>query len=970
MDGEGSVVAWAWDLGDGTTSVQQHPSHTYSVEGTYTVTLTATDDEGLSGSSSATFTVPIPNVPPTAAFTSDCFGYSCDFTDTSTDSDGTLVAWSWDFGDGNVATGQNPSHTYAVAGTYTVTLTATDDDGDTATTTGTVSAAEPNLPPVAGFTYECTALTCSFTDTSSDPDGTITTYMWRMGDGLSTNAQNPTYTYGSPGTYTVTHWVYDNGASSDTVSAAVTVFAPGEAPTASFTVDCTDLTCTFMDTSTDEQGSVVAWAWDFGDGAASTDQHPTHTFAGAGTFTVRLTATDDVGATDDFTRSVIVPSGNQPPTAAFTSSCSDLTCSFTDTSADGDGAVVSWAWDFGDGSTSTDQHPTHSYSGTGSYTVTLTSTDDGGATDAVTASVSVVAPNAPPVAGFTYQCTDLACTFTDTSTDSDGTITIHQWNMGDGVGTNAVNPSHTYGASGTYTVTHWVYDNGGAGDTVSTAVTVFAPGEAPTASFSVSCAGLTCDFTDASTDDQGSVVSWSWDFGDGTSSSAQHPSHAYAADGTYTVTLTATDDVGASDAFSRAVIVPSGNQPPAASFVSSCTDLTCGFTDTSADGDGTMVSWSWDFGDGTTATDQHPTHVYGVAGSYTVTLTATDDGGASDVATGTVVVTEPNAPPVAGFTYVCSGLSCTFTDTSTDSDGTITIYQWNMGDGVGTNARNPSHTYAAPGTYTVTHWVYDNGAASDTVSQAVTVGEAPVASFTPTCTGLTCDFTDTSTDGDGSVVFWSWDFGDGVTSFAQNPTHTYTAAGSYTVTLNVQDNDGAGATATQTVTVSAPPPNQAPTAAFTSSCTELACGFADGSSDSDGTIVSWSWDFGDGAASTASNPSHTYGAAGTYTVTLTVTDDDGATNESSQALTVSAPPAQITLSAVGYKVRGRHQADLTWSGATSANVDVYRNGVIVLTTANDGAQTDAIGTRGSATYTYRICEAGTSTCSPVVTVSF
>jgi serine protease len=138
--------------------------------------------------------------------------------------------------------------------------------------------------------------------------------------------------------------------------------------------------------------------------------------------------------------------------------------------------------------------------------------------------------------------------------------------------------------------------------------------------------------------------------------------------------------------------------------------------------------------------------------------------------------------------------------------------------------------------------------------------------------------------------------------------------------------------------------------------------------------VGWSWAFGDGATSSSQNPSHSFGAAGTYTVTLTVTDNDGATDATSQEVTVTAPevgePGDITLSASGYKVRGRKHADLTWSGATSTNVDVYRDGSLVATVANTGAWTHNANEVGGGSHTYRVCEAGTSTCSNDVTVSY
>lgn len=167
--------------------------------------------------------------------------------------------------------------------------------------------------------------------------------------------------------------------------------------------------------------------------------------------------------------------------------------------------------------------------------------------------------------------------------------------------------------------------------------------------------------------------------------------------------------------------------------------------------------------------------------------------------------------------------------------------------------------------------------------------------------------------------------------------------------------------------------NSPPTASFTFSCTDLSCDFdGSGSSDSDGTIASYAWDFGDGNTATGVTASHTYGADGTYTVTLTVTDDGGATDSSSQDVAVSSggTGSPISLTATGYKVKGRHHIDLEWSGATSTSVDIHRNGSLLVTTANDGFHTDATNNRGGATYTYQVCEAGTSTCSDTVTVTF
>ena len=165
-----------------------------------------------------------------------------------------------------------------------------------------------------------------------------------------------------------------------------------------------------------------------------------------------------------------------------------------------------------------------------------------------------------------------------------------------------------------------------------------------------------------------------------------------------------------------------------------------------------------------------------------------------------------------------------------------------------------------------------------------------------------------------------------------------------------------------------PPPNQPPNASFTFSCTDLSCSYdGSGSSDSDGTIASYAWNFGDGTNGSGATPSHTYGTGGTYTVTLTVTDDDDATGTSSQSVGVTAPGGSIALNVSTSKVRGVNYANLSWNGAGGA-VDVYGNGAIIATVSGT-TYTDTIG-RGSGTRTYRVCTAGTSTCSSSVTVSY
>lgn len=246
-----------------------------------------------------------------------------------------------------------------------------------------------NQSPLAGFDFECDNLSCRFTDTSSDGDGSVTGRSWRFGDGGSSEQADPAHGYASAGTYTVILTVTDDDGATDASSAQVTVTAPApepdpnEPPEADFEVHCQDLACTFTDRSEDPDGSVVSRVWDFGDGAGSSEPNPVHSYGAPGRYTVTLTVRDDDGAEDSGSREAEpkAPQPNKPPDADFEVHCSGLACTFIDKSKDDDGTIQSWQWSFGDGATSTERNPLHLYAGSGHYDVFVMVTDDDGATD-------------------------------------------------------------------------------------------------------------------------------------------------------------------------------------------------------------------------------------------------------------------------------------------------------------------------------------------------------------------------------------------------------------------------------------------------------------------------------------------------------------------------------------------------------------------------------------------------------------
>ncbi len=331
------------------------------------------------------------------------------------------------------------------------------------------------------------------------------------------------------------------------------------------------------------------------------------------------------------------------------------------------------------------------------------------------------------------------------SMDPDGTIQTYLWNFGDGSPTsNQPNPTHTYAAAGTFTVTLTVTDNQGAtdSDTASAMVTGGGGNQPPVAEangpYSGVAGGRGIQFSSAgSMDPDGTIVSYSWDFGDGSPPSTQaNPRHPYAANGTYTATLTVTDNQGGTDTDTATVTIGSGggNQPPVAEANGPYSGPAGGrgiqFSSAgSMDPDGSIVSYSWNFGDGSPPSAQaNPRHIYKAPGTYTATLTVTDDQGETDMDTATVMVGgSGNQPPVAEangpYSGIAGGRAVGFSSAgSLDPDGSIVSYSWNFGDGSPPSAEaNPRHVYVAPGSYTATLTVTDNNDATGTDTALVTM---------------------------------------------------------------------------------------------------------------------------------------------------------------------------------------------------------------------------------------------------------
>ncbi|MBI4814765.1 MAG: PKD domain-containing protein [Deltaproteobacteria bacterium] len=502
------------------------------------------------------------------------------------------------------------------------------------------------------------------------------------------------------------------------------------------------------------------------------------------------------------------------------------------------------------------------------------------------------------------------------SRDPDGTIVSYAWDFGDGQTSSDANATHAYPSVGTYTVTLTVTDVEGATGTDSLTVIVTTNLDPVASAGPDQAAGIAEVVTldgGASTDADGTVVGYSWDFGDGAPiGSGRVVTHAWIAAGVYMVTLTVTDNGGATDTDIAAVVIGGGgNLPPSASAGGSYS-ASAGAPVTfdgsaSSDADGTIASFAWDFGDGATGTGASPTHTYAAAGSYLARLTVTDDGGATDDDVALVTVTASgNAPPAArsGGPYNARvDTQVTFDGSaSTDADGTIASYAWEFGDGDSATGAVATHTYEAAGNYLARLVVTDDQGATDEDVAIVTITiEGNVA---PTANpggpysvkvGVAVNLDGSgSADPDGTIATYAWDFGDSGQGTGAMVSHTYAQAGTYTVRLSVTDDDGAiGQATTVVVVTSDEQPQNVPPDAQAGQDQVVTLGdptFLNGadSKDTDGTIVTYHWDLGDGSMAETVTVQHTYATAGSFVVKLSVTDDKGAVDEDFVQITVRA----------------------------------------------------------------------------------
>jgi len=501
-------------------------------------------------------------------------------------------------------------------------------------------------------------------------------------------------------------------------------------------------------------------------------------------------------------------------------------------------------------------------------------------------------PNPECHAGFFFhhnpQSADpLEIEFTDHSFSQDS-ITGYAWDFGDGATSVEENPVHVFPAFGSYEVTLTI-TTASCSDSETKTVVIQDQSMNCHADFFFHHAGgpngnpAEFDFTNHS-QAYSPIVTFAWDFGDGTSSDEENPTHIFSEAGNYNVTLVITTESGCTDDKSKMVHVHQGGGGQTgceADFDANQSNhhpMKVYFHDKSQFQPGT---WYWEFGDGETSTQRHPVHTYAAGGEYTVTLTINGaDSTCTDTYSEVVVVEQFNWGCEADFDFHQSWhhpMEVHFFDKSQYQPGTRL---WAFGDGETATERNPHHTYAAAGTYTVVLTITSaDSTCVDTYSEVVIIEEIPDechANFwwhhnCQSQNPLEIQFVEHSYSY-SPVATWAWDFGDGNTSDEENPAHLYSAFGLYPVTLDITTESGCSSSVTYNVWVHD----------WNSNCLALFVPVIDSTNTllvhfqdlSLGDIETWAWDFGDGITSDEQNPSHEYAEAGLYTVSLTVSSEN------------------------------------------------------------------------------------------------
>jgi gliding motility-associated-like protein len=835
-----------------------------------------------------------------ADFTSNvqqgCSPLVVQFEDFST---GNPTDWFWDLGNGATSVEQDPGAFYIAPGNYTITLHIKNVAGeDSVTKVDYITVYEkPSVAFSADPPAGCGPLDVQFTDESKPGSGTIASWIWDFGDGITSSLQNPLHTYNVLDTFDVTLTVVNSFGCKTTLQQQAFIKIKGLVQ-AGFSYKYNNVCkppTTVRFTNTSQAAKPLTYEWSFGDGTTSTSQDPVHTYSKTGNFTVQLKATNPYGCSNTYSEVITV--GSIKADFDFTNTCLNETALFTDNSTP---IPINEIWDFGDGTTDTGYQVTHIYQTSGSYNIRLIAYF-GNCKDTVIKTINI---DKKPVADF-IASNKYVCSFPATiifNNESKG-ATGYKWFFGDGDSATAVNPSHEYKQPGEYSVSLIAYNAYGCSDTIgkSNFITIGLPQIQGIENLPVEgCAPQTLTLNPL-IDSNITIASYYWDFGDGSTSNSPQPAHNYNAAGVYTVTLV----IKTSDGCLDTLVVPSavtlGNRPRSDFYgnpLNGCAETPIQFTD---DSKGVVTSWLWDFGDGKTSIKRNPKHTYYDTGYFDVTLIVSQYGCSDTLLLTKYVYIQP---PVAKFRF---SASCKDPYTYSFGDSSIApkSWAWDFGDGATSTNQNEVHTYNSTGKFDVSLTV-TNGACSFTTHDTVNVvDEKPSFNYkflsTNSCKLDSIRFTINNYD-TANIRYFLWDFGDSVSKRVDSTDdvtyHYYRDAGLYTPTLFFRDVNNCFDSISQIIQIQV----FGPKAAFSNKqgdCLLSTINFKDQSlTDSIHAITTWIWNYGDGSPpDTLMGPpfEHTYTTKGVYDVSLKVIDNNNCydTITNGQSLSITSPVADF-----------------------------------------------------------------------------
>ncbi len=815
----------------------------------------------------------------TSNIQSGCSPLIVAFEDQST---GNPNSWKWNLGNGSVSPNQNPITTYFTPGVYKVSLTIKNSSGsDSITKTDYINVyANPQAAFDASPKQGCFPLDVKFTNSSKAGSGTITDYLWDFGDGNVSTDEKAEHVYTTSGTFDLTLKVTNSYGCTNAITKNDLVHID-DGVNANFSLTSLNVckkpaTAIFQNNS--EGSGNINYIWNFGDGATSTSKDATHNYNASGTYTVILSAESAGGCSDTASIKVVVaiPASSFKNTDA---TCSNQSINFTNTSVP---EPVSSTWDFGDGTTSTESNPSKIYTKTGTYTIKLVNTFSSNCSDSITKTITVVSG---PAASFntkdTATCaTPYNVTFANTST---GNAIQYIWNFGDGDTSHAINPMHVYTKPGSYTVNLTAINPNGCANIFEKDNYINILPIRITRILNLpdsGCIPLVAKPT-ITLNIKTPVTKYTWDFGDGGTSSSETPQHTYIKEGIYAVTVSIETEDGCTDIYTLKNAVFAGHKPKAdfiGQFDTTCTNSSVLFTSTSTNGPITFLQWDY-----TDIKDSVTGHAYFLdpqdTGYRPLTLVVFNYG-CSDTITKTHALYA--LPPIAKMqvNLNCDNKSLVnFIDTSVvDVEHT-----WDFGDGKASTTKYPAHLYDSSGTYTI--YLYtENKTCKDTATTTIhVIDEHGAISLADSvyCRGseMIADISGINLD---NIRNTRWDFGDGTIVTVNGNTkakHTYLVTGKFKITATMTDLNNCKYfyTSPDSITVYGPLAN------YISKQPDICSGYSvlfNDKSQTDGIhdIIKWTWDYGDYLKHDYNSSqifSYTYNDTGYYTPKLVVTDSYG-----------------------------------------------------------------------------------------------